>query len=590
MIATTEEYKRQEIRDSVLGRIYIKDIKDMGVLPYKSIKSIKKWCKTHNLKLLGMGKRYVLETFFEEALVRQVIKDVQKAYGVEWVKVLKSELMLNPLHKRIFKEAKESHEPYFISSVSLTPMPNEPIELPKKGQQHPVVKLWCRTCRTEPSLNCGHQDHRNRKLDACNTGAICYKIVIKQGGRRITRLINAKSFDDAIQAGIALQKNEVKPEMQPIAPANQNLAFAKTGNNPNRSIESLKGQYMNFLKDINTPPQLKQGLSYDYIKSIEKVFATFEECLGKSNRSLADSIDSLDDFTVGLFHDFLKERGLSDRSYDKYMGAMKTFEKWLQLEGIPIKNPFSKVKKTNKGHEPIAITKEEFENILRVLKPENGIVETPKQVKKKRNYFYDFLPIAYPIAITTGARREELINLRFSSVIEDKFGNPELIKVQNYKINHIQHRSGNNLKYHYIPISKNLNFLLKQLGYEEYKTTGVDKYLIAPNFQGNRDKMLPEILSRSFAHFNVVAGNKRDLAFGSCRKRYITDMEIFTKGRAVDVTGHSDRQVLDQHYIDRVEVAKSVKNFEVFSNDYSERNSDLEEIRNNQLKFKTIER
>ncbi len=100
----------------------------------------------------------------------------------------------------------------------------------------------------------------------------------------------------------------------------------------------------------------------------------------------------------------------------------------------------------------------------------------------------------------------------------------------------------------------------------------------------------PNILSRSFSHFNKEAGNERELSFGSLRKRYITQLEIFTKGRAVDVTGHSGRAVLDQHYLDKRVLAEATKNFEVFSDNYSDRNAELSEIREKTINAKTIER
>ncbi len=558
----------------------------MHLLAYSDSRSIKKWCTSHNVKLCGIGMKWVLKHSFEKALLLETMRGVQVAYGAEWLNVLSPELIQNPQYEQILNELKKSCQPYYTYDVALIPMSNDPIELPKKNQQHPIVKLWCKKCRTEPSLGCGHKDHRGRKLEACNDGSLGYKIVIRQGEKRFTKQIPARNFDEAIHMGITLQNGLLKQELIPVQPALQVVSI----NKPDRSIGELKDKYLNFIKDIEAPPQLKQELSTEYIKEIERVFTTLQNCLQKHNLKFSDSIDVINDRTTGFLHDYLlNEKKYSDRSYDKNIGALKTFIKWSQLEDSTIKNPFLKIKKRDKGHEPIAINKEELDAILKACTKENGFVISPGKVKVKRNVFYDFLPEAYLVAAYTGARREELINMKYSSVIEDKTGRPALIKIQNYKVNHIQHRSGNNLKYHYIPVSKSLNKII-QKGYAEYKTMGEDKFLIGNDFQGNRDNMLPDILSRSFSHFNKEAGNERELSFGSLRKRYITQLEIFTKGRAIDVTGHSGRAVLDQHYLDKRVLAEATKNFEVFTDPSPERLADLSEIRKNQTNYKTIER
>ncbi len=230
----------------------------------------------------------------------ETVRDVRTAYGAEWLNVLSPEIICNPQYEQILNELKKSCQPYYTYDVALIPMSNEPIELPKKNQKHPIVKLWCKNCRTEPSLGCAHKDHRGRKLENCNNGSLCYRIVIRQGDKRFTKLTPARNFDDAIKIGITLQNGLLKQELVPVQPALQVVSINKS----NRSIGELKDKYLNFIKDIEAPPQLKQELSTEYIKEIERVFTTLENCLQKHNHKFSDSIDIINDRTTGYLHDF----------------------------------------------------------------------------------------------------------------------------------------------------------------------------------------------------------------------------------------------------------------------------------------------
>ena len=259
-----------------------------------------------------MGMKWVLKYSFEKALFTETVRDVQTAYGAEWLNVLSPEVICNPQFEQILSELQKTYQPTYICNVPTTTMSNEPIELPKKNQQHPIVKLWCKKCRTEPSLGCGHKDHKGCKLEACNDGSLCYKIVIRQGDKRFTKQIPAKNFDQAVHMGITLQNGLLKQEILPVQPALQVVSINKS----NRSIGELKDKYLKFIKDIEAPPQLKQELSTEYIKEIERVFTTLENCLEKHNHKLSDSIDVINDRTTGFLHDYLlNEKKYSDRTY-----------------------------------------------------------------------------------------------------------------------------------------------------------------------------------------------------------------------------------------------------------------------------------
>ena len=62
-------------------------------------------------------------------------------------------------------------------------------------------------------------------------------------------------------------------------------------------------------------------------------------------------------------------------------------------------------------------------------------------------------------------------------------------------------------------------------------------------------------------------------------------------GNVKAITGHSDDQVIQRNYIDKKEIAKAARGFQVFSNEV-ERADDLKDIRtntNNKEQLKSLE-
>ncbi|HTB30987.1 MAG TPA: hypothetical protein VK808_03125 [Bacteroidia bacterium] len=572
-MGTTETLTLHEV-----AFLYLKDIKESNLLPFKDKRSFKKWFASHNVQLLGQGKRlFVLKLQLMRALLEDRIKEVKKTFGKDWRTAIQSEMDLYSNYLSLINTPFDNESAITSPIVPLYSMQNnEPIEIPNKSQRVPGVCLWCPICRTEPSVHCGHPEHRKRKVEYCNDGKLCYKVKFKGGdGRLKTKLIPVNTYEEAILAKIQLGKEQAEPNPKKIEiPVLKNTSRASFP-----LLLDLIKEYCDQRSDKNVAKHLEENLSPQYLKDIKRTFSTLIEGLEFHNiPTQTFSSNQFNDKIVGLIHEYLlNEKQFSARSYNKYMDSLKRFERWVSDAGHDIEKCFKKVKLLPLNPEPKAISQEEFEALLKVTTEENDIAFTPGKAKSMRHYYFDFLQFAWKISLATGARRQELANLSHSCVIE-KDGVPRLLKFENYKVNNIRHLSGNAKKYHYIPVTKSLYSLLIESGYETCKKTGVDSYLIAPSITKNRDKVIPNILSRSFSHFYSKTGFTRDLSFGSIRKRYITDLELFTKGKAETVTEHSGRGVLN-HYLDKEILAEAAQNFEPFAEKAKTRENELNQVR-----------
>lgn len=139
-------------------------------------------------------------------------------------------------------------------------------------------------------------------------------------------------------------------------------------------------------------------------------------------------------------------------------------------------------------------------------------------------------------------------------------------------------RQGAKKQFIYIPVTRELRFLLDDLGYEQYK--GTDRYLLAPEITEKRVEIIGEALSRSFSHYYKQLNTGEVLTWKCLRKTYLSRLKIFMHKNTndldvKDVSNHSSDAVLDKHYFDKRLIAASLTDFTVLPS----RENDLARLR-----------
>ncbi len=115
------------------------------------------------------------------------------------------------------------------------------------------------------------------------------------------------------------------------------------------------------------------------------------------------------------------------------------------------------------------------------------------------------------------------------------------------------------------------------MGFSSQK--GTDNFILAPEINISRKRVMSDILSRGFSHYYDQLNTGRKLTFKCLRKTYITNLQIYMRGGDIkSITGHAEgSNVIETNYIDKKEIAKAGKNFSVFPNE--NRTQELEKIR-----------
>jgi integrase len=180
------------------------------------------------------------------------------------------------------------------------------------------------------------------------------------------------------------------------------------------------------------------------------------------------------------------------------------------------------------------------------------------------------------MSVEASGRREEILSLKFSDIIEYKDGTKN-IRTEDFKVNRIQNRNeSGKKKFNFIPVTASLLVLLNELDYERNKDT--DNFILAPEITKNRTRIMADILTKGFSHYYDQLNTGEHLTFKSLRKTYVTNLEIFM-GNAKAITGHSSDEVLRGHYLDQESISRAARNYSVFPATDNRKES-LEQIRN----------
>lgn len=375
--------------------------------------------------------------------------------------------------------------------------------------------------------------------------------------RKASRTFEATSYADAVIQAIEFEK-EFKMNIK--------LDQTNDASYKRHYLFDTQIMYLDFLDNIGVPEHQKIKRSERYIKEIQKSLLLFNESLTKNKINKKTTIlEKISENHVGYFHEYLlKDKGYSNKTYNKSMSILRGFLKWgIKKFGLNIHNPFDDVRTRSVAVKKDTITKQEFKDLLDIISPENGSATTGIKNPKSRNRYKPYLKDGIELALHTGGRREEIVELKWSMIHEINH-EPTYIKVRNLKVERQKGEGFNdNVAPKIIPITKSLLKLLHRLGYENKK--GTDEYLLVPDRTKTSTYAIMDNLSKGFSHYYKQLDTGRDIQFKNLRKTYLTYLNSTLSGDTKSLSSHSTDDILQKHYIDEKIINKAVKELEIFS-------------------------
>ena len=175
-------------------------------------------------------------------------------------------------------------------------------------------------------------------------------------------------------------------------------------------------------------------------------------------------------------------------------------------------------------------------------------VERKSSLQSKRsdgrrdNMYEPWLTNAFKLFLYLGGRREEILNLKWSDIIEGPNG-ILFFRLRNYKVERMLKREVANK---FVPISSDLLELLIEMGYDKLK--GKEMKLIDPEEKYTINTLMEKV-SKAFTHFREKAGIETYYTLKHLRKTYLTWLHHALGEDSNKVSSHTSMNVLEKHYI-----------------------------------------
>jgi integrase len=428
-------------------------------------------------------------------------------------------------------------------------------KLPKKDRPKGLF-LYCNTCKVY------YADDRKVK---CKCPELVYKALIHVSGTRNTRkssVLEATNYVDALNEFYTFRENLSKNDFQKVSFKSQPVEHE-------RLVECF-AYYMSFLNNKNVPKHKQKIRDAKYVAKFELLFDQYQEAL-QLNGIDCDLLKFTDvnDMMVGFVHDyFLNHKGYANKTYNNNMALLSAFTSHVTSTfNLQYKNPFLGVPDmivTPKTH---SIRENEFDKLLTLITPENGIqMKTLRSRKnqKKTNHYKPWLKWAFRLGLFTGGRSEDIVELKWNDISLDEKGNFDTLKTIDYKMDSANSNRTSKLErlIKHFAITKELGELLVEMGYNHYK--GSDKYIIAPE-DGLKRSNISGIISRSFSHYYSLLNSGKVITFKNLRKTFMTSALMEFGAASTALTNHANISMTNKHYHDK-EVTRDVakQTFSVF--------------------------
>ena len=307
--------------------------------------------------------------------------------------------------------------------------------------------------------------------------------------------------------------------------------------------------------EFESPKELEK----ETIKDYQRHFRYFLESLSKNVNIRSVKVNEIDKPHLELFHNYIKKKTDSDKTYGNIMTSLKRFFNHLiRYEKFPISNPFTLVTIHSVEYDPLTFTQEEFNRVLSVTTIENGFDNN-----EKRNRFREWLPTAFKLGLFSCLRLDELVHLKFKDIVTIE--GVTVLEAANQKANKlIGEHGGKKKRIKRIAVIQELHdVLINECEFE--KNSAKDEYIIAPDVSRSTAR---DIIGKGFTQFKRIAGIDEDKCFKDLRGTFMN--KIHTQyGDIVlttTVSDHSSKDVVRKHYLSQIEAAKKTKGLKIFRN------------------------
>lgn len=411
------------------------------------------------------------------------------------------------------------------------------------------MKIYCTTCcRDNPT--CRHFDKHVYRV----------RVHVKGSEKSIrSKTLSSRDYDAAVIEAMSFKKEMVKLGFR--RDTQKKIAPPKV---VKHTLVTAILKYDLYLAGKHEFIHLRKQVSNAHRKEVIRFCIYFADIIKKTEDTKKLSVTAVSQQHVAAFYEWAENK-FASKTFNKAMASLKAFFEFvITVEKTKMDNPFA-VYITMKPEKRLiqTLSKEEFVKILSVIDSADPIAKMGKGVKK--NMYYPFLKDAFRLFLFTGGRREEVVELKWSDIMVT-MQQVRFFQVANRKVQ--KQRAAKNsptaTQDKYFPINADLQQLLDELGFEEFK--GLNRYILYPE-RNLSTKTIMDRLSAAFTHYRKAAGIEQNVSLDELRKTYLTWMNVVMNNDTKVLSSHTSDAVLQTHYYDPKilsTIEKAVLEFKVF--------------------------
>lgn len=424
------------------------------------------------------------------------------------------------------------------------------------------LHTYCGKCkRLTTTRVCGKT---GKRISSCKSPEFHkFKIIKSVPGtdskKKRVKILETRDINEAIREKIIFEQ-----ELELNGFQKTDVIIDNSEAKPRLLIECM-AMYIGYLNNEGVESHKRKDRTKGHIEDVGRSFRYLCESLVKNGLDhTIFEVVSINSKVVALVHDYLLDyKGFANTTYNGHIAILRQFVTWLiEQKNYTIKNPFKEVvRKASPTHDNEVLEYEEFNKLLDVIRPENGIKEF--STGERKNMYRDWVKNAFIIALETGLRREEFMTIKYSDIILDNRKEPKFIRVENYKVNRAKGiKESNSKQYKLVPVTENMKRILYEL--EQKVFQGTDFFVIGREEVSSR-KTLMDKVSKAFTHFWKITGIQKDVQLKNLRKTYLTALANHFGDNANLISDHASMEVLKKHYINNKKMVEKASDFSVFN-------------------------
>lgn len=396
------------------------------------------------------------------------------------------------------------------------------------------LKIFCKTCNKD-NANCKHYNNQ------------VYRVRIHIPGTKNsvrTKKIEATDYREALKEAIAFEEELNACDFTTIVSTEIEKQVEEVNGN-DYSLADAVIRYSQYLDGESSYAHLKKDITAGHRKELWRYCKYFSQNVHKKKNITKLRVKYVSRDEVSNFYIWAQKK-YKEKTLKKCMNSLKGFFEFLiDIEEVEMKNPF----RSYVIHESVSsvietITKQEFEAVLNAIDPDNSMLQLGGKGQRKDMY-RPYLEVGFKLFLLSGCRREEVVDMRWNNI----FISPNKTKffmVKNLKV--MRAKKSKEEIYKYIPINDDLFNLLKEMGYNEKKST--DDYILFPERGEIECLSICNQLSKSFTYYRIRAGIKKEISLNNLRKTYLTWVNQAMNQDTKILSSHSTDGVLKEYYLD----------------------------------------